>query len=552
MDIGVAPIGFEMLSDSYSLLGVGGAMLLNIILGLFVFSQDRQARSSYYFFLLTAVTTSWGMSLFLLRSGYIPTYKLAWFCAQFAFASAALIPLAFYAFVSTFKATQEIVSKRTNQIILFVTFCIETMIFSPLFLRDLNVAADGTPLMSILPASHIAFGLYLCVAFGMLYRFLWIRYRDEADAQTKLQLLYIFVGTGVPVVAGVFSNLILPLMGVSGMNWFGPFAVLFSTFTMTYGMFKHRLFDIRVVSAELLVLFMALLSTLAAVTNETVEGKIFGLVLTIVLIASGAFFILSVAKEVRTRELAEQLAKELESANAQLAALSAQKSEFLSIATHQLRTPLGAMNGYTSLILGGSFGPITEKTQEVLRKVLQSGMLMNGTIEDFLSVSRIEQGRMVYDMTDFDIRTLAKEVYEELRAGAERKGLVLHYEMPEEAFMVRADYGKLKHVISNLVDNSIKYTREGSVTIRAQRVDSSVRVLITDTGVGIPADEIGKLFDKFVRARGAAGVNVSGTGLGLYVAKQMIEAHKGKVWAESAGEGKGSTFIAEIPLVIPQ
>lgn len=548
MDLGAAPIALSHFSDTFALIGVGGAMFLNIVLGLFVYSQDRGVKSSYYFLLLTTVTTSWGMSLVILRSGYIPTYQLAWFCAQFAFASAALIPVTFYSFIRAFRSTQEFVSERVNKLILVAALIVEAIIFSPLFLQDLNVAEDGTPLMSILPATHIGFGVYLCIGFALMYRLLWLRYKHETDVQTRLQLLYIFIGTGVPVVAGVFANLVLPLLGFSKMNWFGPFAVLFSTMTMTYGMFKHRLFDIRVVSAELLVLFMALLSTLAAASNDTVEGRVFGFVLTAILIGSGVYFVKSVAKEVKTRELAEQLAQKLEVANAQLAALNAQKSEFLSIATHQLRTPLGAMNGYTSLIIGGSFGEINEKVKEVLQKVLQSGMLMNGTIEDFLSVSRIEQGRMVYDMSDFDVRKLTKEVFEELRSGAERKGLELRYEVPDTAFMIHADYGKLKHVISNLVDNSIKYTREGWVSITTEAASSAVRVKVSDSGVGIPADELPKLFDKFVRARGAAGVNVSGTGLGLYVAKQMIEAHKGRVWAESQGEGKGSTFVAEIPL----
>ncbi|MFM2414477.1 MAG: hypothetical protein RI911_170, partial [Candidatus Parcubacteria bacterium] len=189
------------------------------------------------------------------------------------------------------------------------------------------------------------------------------------------------------------------------------------------------------------------------------------------------------------------------------------------------------------------------KLQEILKKILQSGQLMNGTIEDFLSVSRIDQGRMVYDMSTFDIKKLTAEVYSELKPSAERKSLSLVFDAPQDEFMIEADYGKLKHVISNLVDNAIKYTQEGWVKVVVTKSGQSVQVKVSDSGVGIPSDEIGRLFDKFVRARGASGVNVSGTGLGLYVAKQMIEAQKGKVWAESEGEGKGSTFIAEMPLV---
>ena len=120
--------------------------------------------------------------------------------------------------------------------------------------------------------------------------------------------------------------------------------------------------------------------------------------------------------------------------------------------------------------------------------------------------------------------------------------------------MIYADPGKIQHVINNLIDNSIKYTPEGSVSVHVScdKEKKTIRVEVKDTGAGIPKDAIGGLFVKFVRARNAKNINVTGSGLGLYVARQMIEAHQGKIWAESEGEGKGATFIFELPLGIPQ
>jgi signal transduction histidine kinase len=312
---------------------------------------------------------------------------------------------------------------------------------------------------------------------------------------------------------------------------------------------RYQLFNIRLVVAQTLIFMLVVFLFLRFFLSSSGFDALANGILLICTSILGLFLSRSIGNEVKARTLVEEQKNELIQTNTRLEELSRQKSEFLSIATHQLRTPLGAINGYTSLVLGNSFGDINEKVRGVLQKVLQSGMLMNGTIEDFLSVSRIDQGRMVYDLSDFDVRKLTAEIYGELKPSAERKELALTYTEYESPLVVHADYGKLKHVISNLVDNAIKYTQTGFVNISFAVNGTKVQIRVSDSGVGIPADEIGKLFDKFVRARGAAGVNISGTGLGLYVAKQMVEAQGGKVWAESAGEGKGSTFIAEMPKV---
>ncbi len=372
--------------------------------------------------------------------------------------------------------------------------------------------------------------------------------RMSNDYSLRRQLKIIAVGTFPSTIMALLFNLILPYFHVISMHSYGPIFSISFVLVTAIAIFKYKIFNFKLIFAQLFIFLLCTTLLLRLITSQGTTDLVLN---TFTLLTSGILgYILSksIGKEIESKEILERQKIELEATNSKLEELSRQKSEFLSIATHQLRTPLGAMTGYTSLVLGGSFGEISDKIKEVLGKVLQSGMLMNGTIEDFLSVSRIDQGRMVYDMTDFPIQKLTKEVFDELKAGAERKGLILKYEVPDTDFLVHADYGKLKHVVSNLIDNSIKYTREGWVRISAEVVGGYVRVSISDSGVGIPADELPKLFDKFVRARGASGVNVSGTGLGLYVAKQMIEAHKGKVWAESAGEGKGSTFIAELPI----
>jgi signal transduction histidine kinase len=308
------------------------------------------------------------------------------------------------------------------------------------------------------------------------------------------------------------------------------------------------MFETKLLTAEIFTFTLILFAFARIIFANTLFDQIVSILLFVISLGIGILLVRTIRKEYETRERAQALANELATINQELDRMNNQKSEFLSIATHQLRTPLAAINGYTALLLDNSFGAISDTVRQTLQKVLQAEQLMNETIEDFLSVSRIDQGRMVYDMTVFDIRKLVTEVVDELTPATKLKNLTLTSDLGQEALQVNADFGKMKHVIGNLVDNAIKYTPSGFIKITVRKNAQSARVEISDSGVGIPADEIDKLFDKFVRARGASGVNVSGTGLGLYVAKQMVEAHKGRVWAESPGEGKGSTFIAEMPL----
>ena len=154
---------------------------------------------------------------------------------------------------------------------------------------------------------------------------------------------------------------------------------------------------------------------------------------------------------------------------------------------------------------------------------------------------------MKYEFTDFDANKLVQEVVSELRPNVESKGLAFTYTAEEgKSYASNADVGKIKQVIGNVIDNAIKYTPQGSITVHVDRKEDRINITVSDTGVGIDPEEATKLFSMFSRAKDASKANVSGTGLGLYVAKQMLEAQKGRIWVESEGKGKGSVFHIEL------
>jgi len=240
----------------------------------------------------------------------------------------------------------------------------------------------------------------------------------------------------------------------------------------------------------------------------------------------------------------------LEKNNEKLQKSGELKNEFISLATHQLRSPLGAIRGYTSLILEGDYGEIPEKIIEPLNIILKSTDSLNKTVNDFLDVSRIEQGMMRYYMKDFDMHDLVLEVVNEFKPAIEAKGLELRLHITKGSCFVHDDKAKMKNVLVNLIDNSIKYTPNGWVEIILKKnANHKVLFAVRDSGLGISKETMPLLFRKFSRAKEVGKTNILGTGLGLYVARKMVEAQKGRIWVESGGEGKGSQFYVELELV---
>ncbi|MFN3301739.1 MAG: ATP-binding protein [Patescibacteria group bacterium] len=238
--------------------------------------------------------------------------------------------------------------------------------------------------------------------------------------------------------------------------------------------------------------------------------------------------------------------KELFQAYKELKKLDESKTEFLSLASHQLRTPLSAMKGYLSMILEGDYGKLQPETEAAIRDVYQSNERLINLVNDLLNVTRIEAGQLEYHPVISDLEEVIKKTMAQLKLAAEKKNLNLEYlgeKIPEFSF----DPEKIREVLTNLIDNAIKYTEKGGVTIKTKMEGKNVRVEIKDTGIGISPEKMSSLFQWFSRGRGAYRLETGGFGLGLYIAKKIVEKAGGKIWAESEGEGKGATFIFTLP-----
>ncbi len=251
--------------------------------------------------------------------------------------------------------------------------------------------------------------------------------------------------------------------------------------------------------------------------------------------------------EKRTEEL-DLLNKKLNSSNAKLVQLDKAKTEFLSIASHQLRTPLSSIKGFIYLLLNGTYGKVNQDVSKALNKIYISNERLITLVEDLLNISRMESGKMVFNFKKDSLIDLANEVIDSMELAIEDAGLKLDVKFPKRLKQIKFDRGKVREVISNFLDNAIKYTPEGKIIISIKKIEDKVRLTVKDTGIGISKEDAKKIFGRFKRGTGGKTINMEGVGLGLFVCEKNIKAHKGKIWAESAGKGKGSSFHFELPV----
>ncbi|MDP3790967.1 MAG: HAMP domain-containing sensor histidine kinase, partial [Candidatus Omnitrophota bacterium] len=243
--------------------------------------------------------------------------------------------------------------------------------------------------------------------------------------------------------------------------------------------------------------------------------------------------------------------KKLAESNEALKMLDTAKSEFISIASHQLRAPLTVIKGYVSMTLEGSFGKVTEKTKGALLKVAVSAEQLIKLIGDMLNLSRMESGKIQYRFVEADRVAVAKGVIDEYQPEAKKRGLEILFDnkLPGE-FLMKFDPDKIREVVINLVHNAIKYTPKGKITVELSQhdgVNDRVRLAVCDEGMGIKPGDISRLFTKFVRTDQAQISDPNGMGIGLYFVKRVAEDHGGRVWAESEGIGNASTFAGVLP-----
>jgi two-component system, OmpR family, sensor histidine kinase VicK len=245
-----------------------------------------------------------------------------------------------------------------------------------------------------------------------------------------------------------------------------------------------------------------------------------------------------------------------------------QRAEFVSTASHEMRTPVAAIEGYLALALNDKVSQIDARAREYLEKAHSSTQHLGKLFQDLLTSAKAEDGRLTSHPVVTEMGTFVENLAQDLKFSAEKKGLQMEFltntispetggvvdargKVIQPLYYVHVDPDRIREVVTNVFDNAVKYTDEGKVSLGITGNDEIVQIRISDTGPGIPAEDLEHLFQKFYRVDNSATRSIGGTGLGLFICKKIVELYHGTIWAESA-VGKGSTFYINIPRLSTQ
>jgi signal transduction histidine kinase len=230
------------------------------------------------------------------------------------------------------------------------------------------------------------------------------------------------------------------------------------------------------------------------------------------------------------------------------------KSQFLANMSHELRTPLNSIIGFSKVILKGIDGPITDTQKEDLNAIYNAGQHLLGLISDMLDISRIEAGKLDLSFESVDISDIIDVVMTTATGLVADKPIELVSDVPDDLPEITADRIRVRQVLLNLISNAAKFTEEGQIAISARVIESEpqteVLIAVTDTGIGIADEDMAKLFEPFSQVDPSPTRKSGGSGLGLSIARHLVELHGGRIWAEST-LGEGSTFAFTLPLEPP-
>jgi signal transduction histidine kinase len=225
------------------------------------------------------------------------------------------------------------------------------------------------------------------------------------------------------------------------------------------------------------------------------------------------------------------------------------KNEFISVVSHELRTPLTPLMDYASILLEGMVGPYNEKQKEIFQSLLRLSKRELNLINSLLDISRLEVGIYKPNKVPIQLGALIQDSLMDIKKDADEKKLSVSVEIQEKVSTIMADENLIARLIAQLINNALKFTPEGgSIKIKCSTEDNNVRFEITDTGIGIAADKLPRIFEKFFQADSSYARKFGGMGLGLAICKQIVEVHNGKIWVESEGLGRGTKFTFTLPI----
>ncbi|GMX58637.1 MAG: hypothetical protein MCSN_2910 [Candidatus Microsyncoccus archaeolyticus] len=499
-----------------------------IIVGFYSwFKVDK--RENLLFFLLSVAQSIWAISTFMMWYNCDVDELVLFWDKVLYIASVFMIPFLYHFSIELC----DLKTKR-NKILLFLCYLfslgfVYLIVNTDYFIKDLFRYDWGCH--TVAQIGHHFYLIYLGIFLSLTFYNFYSTWKNEEEPKEKrvksfyiLLAFFIFSLSGLGLLSA-YKISIYPLYYL---------ALPLCALIITYAITEKNLFPSVVATDILVVIILILLVTFFIFPdlefNILIKGLIFILILSLSLL------------------LIKHNHEELERRQ-ELERMSRLKSEFISIVSHQLRTPLAAIRGHSSMIKDGDYGEISQDILNANKYIYDSSVRMIKLVNSLLSVSRLERGRIELNIESISIEKVIEECVEDVSMSAKEKGLYIKYKKsPKKLPEINGDFEKIKNAVCNIINNAVLYTVKGGVTIKSYLENNSIKIEIKDTGVGIDKEDLGKIFESFSRGKGGLELYTQGTGLGLYVAKSFVEIHNGTITAFSKGKNKGSIFIIDLPI----
>ena len=532
----------KFFSLSVELIILEFAVVAAILLAILVYKSNKKSATGIIFILLSLSVIFWLISTYVSKVPDFPLPTLL--LGRLAIFFAALLSALFFLLGHTFPSDKIKLRRPVFILVVLATIVMMALNISPYAFTDIKIV--GNSITPIAGPGLIPFAILSTIFSIFAVYFLLRNYKLSSGIERKqigiilsgLILMLILLTTTILIPILVFdSGLFIPFTPIYALIFLGMTA---------YAIVRHHLFNTKLIATEALTVIMWIILFSKALTSESANARMIDVLIFALAIIFGIFLVKAVRKEVEQREELQKLTTDLESANQHLRELDELKSEFLSFASHQVKTPMIVVKGFAQLIYDGTYGKVSPHVKEAAWKIKQSSDNMIALVNNILNLRRIEEGKMDYKFEEMDIVLTFKTMVSDLEIIASKKKLKLRFGSTKNSIKIMADAEKIKQVAQNIIDNAIKYTDSGSINVTIKDDDEKVYVSIIDTGRGMSKDFQKSLFQRFARDAKSKS-EIQGTGLGLYIGKEIVEKHKGKIWAESDGEGLGSKFFITLP-----
>ncbi|GMU73974.1 MAG: hypothetical protein AMXMBFR44_1730 [Candidatus Campbellbacteria bacterium] len=420
------------------------------------------------------------------------------------------------------------------------------------FKQNLGLVLSYAPIIALLPTEFnmIAFDIINCEAInGPLWYYIYaleftsivfVGYlafyyaRKTTDSSIRKQIWMLSAASAFFLLVFTLTNFAGDIFLVYEVNLIGPIGMALFLSFLAYMIVRYHAFSVKVIGAQMLVIALAAL-VFAMLFVRHIENLRYVIAITFLLVmAIGAVLVKSVKREVALRE--------------QLEIMNKQQVDTMRFITHEVKGYLTDSSGAFDALLTNTFGPINDETRAMVQEALNKDQKAINEIKEFLRISDFKTGRVAYQMQPFDFKASLESALPMLEENAKKKGLELKTNVAPGSYTVKGDQDQLtNHVIGNLINNATNYTPGGAITVSLSRSGNRIVFSVKDTGVGLTEDDKKVLFTEGGRGSESRNINPHSTGYGLFIAHKIVGAHRGRIWAESEGRGKGSTFFVELP-----